>query len=817
MSSAGFPSLGVRVDAIGTEQATAKINKFGASVGRLPKDFQAASRATQKLGINMQKMSFAVFGASLAITSTVTSLSRLEKSALGVSRATVALERGMDLATRKQAALNRITQAGERFTGELALAQSELSTALADIIVKEEDLNIKTGEVTDTYINFAASLGASVLFSVTAFFSAIKGLEFAHVKAKFAAVGHAVANRVVTTSAIQASPALNGMTAATAGTTIAMIKATFAAHGLAAGLKAITLSFAPLIIALAVLTALWAVHESNILGTKTAIDKMLGITQEQTTATDEATTAQEGLNNAMAGPKGGLKSILDYLPTVEKLTFATTALAVATGQAATQQERFNEAAQTANVIGGRTVELTLPGGGTAQITVPEAVGGQAGNQRIPRLPILDFIQPLSATDQIKRLQQIAAFKDATKQALAEILELTKNRTEEEQRIIANQFIQENFHKDEIANAQQILSLLISQNRERAKAIDLSVKFKSVNPLFDFLFERGRVGQSTTIGRGAGGRAQIGGGSFGQGQFDQFLGFQSGVGSEFVRPDGTIMRSRLNNPNFGVTFGGGTTGAVNAFNRSSGGNFAAGGFASGGGGNGKGIQNTKSSLVAIAGTLLAPRPVNIRGGRVPAGFGGGLTSAQTDSKHFRAAQKLVENMQLAVTLGVITTAEMRSTIGDIGAMQQVAKIGVSTFAGFKAATIASARELGLDQILKRDGKFQQLRFGADKTSRFGKGFGRNVVQNNINTNAEFFAAAAIVKKERERIAFIKEAERLIDREFRFRDFVGLNPDVKRPEGTQLFMDVEPLAQALRDVLAGQDHSQFIKLLGKFKVL
>ena len=57
-----LPNLGVRVDAVGTEQATAKIRKFGASVGALPRDFQAASRETQKLTLNMQKMSFAVFG-----------------------------------------------------------------------------------------------------------------------------------------------------------------------------------------------------------------------------------------------------------------------------------------------------------------------------------------------------------------------------------------------------------------------------------------------------------------------------------------------------------------------------------------------------------------------------------------------------------------------------------------------------------------------------------------------------------------------------------------------------------------------------------
>ena len=106
--SAAFPSLGVRIDALGAEQATRKVQAFGKSVGRLPKDMSEAGRSSRQLTVNMQKMSFAMFGASLAITTTVTSLSRLDRAAQKVDKTQVALARGIDLVARKELNLNRI-------------------------------------------------------------------------------------------------------------------------------------------------------------------------------------------------------------------------------------------------------------------------------------------------------------------------------------------------------------------------------------------------------------------------------------------------------------------------------------------------------------------------------------------------------------------------------------------------------------------------------------------------------------------------------------------------------------------------------------
>jgi len=816
MSAGGvFPSLGVRVDAIGTEQATAKIRKFGTSVGSLPRDFQAASRSSAKFTVNMQKMSFAAFGASLAITSTVTSLSRLEKSALNVNRATVALERGQDLVTRKQAALNKIMQQGETFTGQLALANSELQTALNDVVVKIEDLNIKTGEVTDTYINFAASLGASVLFSVTAFFSAVRGLEFAQVKAKVAAIGHAVSLRLVRGSAITASPAMAGMTTVTAGTTIAMIKATFAAHGLAAGLKAMTLSFAPLIIALAVLTALWAIHESNILGTKTALDAMLGITQEQTTATDEATVSQEGLNEAMGGPQGGLKRLQDLLPTKEKLTFQTLALATAIGAAATQQERLNDATRTATALGGagREVSVILPGGQTGTVFLPETGVGAGQERRLP--PLASVFGPLSATDMLNRRRQIQEFKDQTKQVLTEILDLTKRMSEEDQRRIANQFIIENFHEDERASAQQLLSLLISQNREREKAVELEeAKFKAVTPLFDFLFKRGLIGQAggSVIGRGRGGIAQVGGGAFGGA--GQFLGFQSGVGST-ITVGGQTFQSRIVNPNFGKTFGGGgpALGAQSVPGLGSA-QFAQGGFASGGASNVSAGVGTPIHIIQRIAAERARRRSDqglVQQG-VFQGFGGGGAFGRTQSKIFKSKpglQAAVEAIREAVGFGLITQADVTQAFSNGVPFGDIAAGASRLLNQLLSATRAQAKILDLDILFGSRVRFGVL--GRRLARRRGK-----TVTPEIDTPNELRKAIARVQAEAERQAFTAELEQRIAREGRFQIHQLANPDVRQPEGTALFLDTQPLADALEKILQGEDHRQFIKLLAAFKV-
>ena len=805
MSTGALPDLGVRVDALGVEQAQAKIRAFGQTVGRLPRDLDQTSRAAKRVEVNFQKMSFAMFGASLAITGTVTSLSRLEKSALAVQRASVALERGQDLVTRKQAALNRILVSGERFTGDLALAQSELATAISDVTVKEEDLLIKTGEVSDTYINFAASLGSSVLFAVVAFTSAIDTATKASIRAKLSTGAHLVSVNLLRASVIQTSPAIVGMTTATQASTIALIKATFATQGLTAALRVLLAHIGPVGWALLAVGTVLTLVFSGVLDFIPGVAKLRGVTEDLTEATVDSAEALDEFNLALTGDKGGIKSITSYLPSLTSTRIQMESLAVATGMAAVNMEKLGAAQVAVSTapggggVGGRQQTITDPATGKQiTITIPNlpGAGDFIGPQRIPSK--IDFIQGTNINTYIQRLQQVQQFEDDTRRTLEIVLDLTKSKTEEAQRAIGLEFIKANFAEGEIGKAQQVLSLLISQNRERDKAIDKAKEFREVNPLFDILFRQGLVGQpgGTVFGRGAGGIAQRGGASFGTGQLDRFLGF---IGQP-ITVGGQTFQSRVNNPAFGQTLGGQATNAANTFTAKSGGNFAASNFATGGVGPGGPGRGNRISFGPEQ--LQFQIFQSILGGPV-ARFS--QSQART-AEIFNISADLAPIM-LANQLGLIDgPAILASGIGIKGAIAVSNDLIGQLTAGLKRA----AAELDIEQ----------REFGADI---FGfrpgaKRIKRNIVrlEDRIGTAAEFKAEIARISEIAERRAFIAEAERRIDRELRFRLQQVEQPGTNLGAGgTQLFMDIQPLADALVAILSGEDHKQFISLLGDFK--
>jgi len=782
-----LPNLGVRVDAIGTEAATAKIKKFGASVGALPRDFQAASRESRKLSVNMQKMSFAAFGASLAITSTVTSLSRLEKSALNVNRATVALERGNDLVTRKQAQLNKIIRQGETFTGQLALANSELTTALNDVLVKEEDLKIKTGEVSDTYINFAASLGASVLFSVTAFFSAIKGLEFAHVKAKIAAINHAIANKVVRTSAIQASPAMNGMTTATAGTTIAMIKATFAAHGLAAGMKAITRSFAPLLIALVAITAAIAIYEANFLGIKTATEEFFGIQKESTLAVEEATVAQEEFNQEI-GQQKGLKGIRELIRTKDLLIIKNEQLVTSIEQVTAAQGSLNAA------VTGTTI--TDPATGKQIVIEGRAAPATSISQR-RGLPGASGPFPPSGEQQLNRLRQINEFRKDTLRFSEEILELTQGMTDEEAIQLGNAAISQIFEKDAIGFAEKQLRILIvrrrleeqvtDEKRKQATIAKQTARFPGldVSGLRDPSGFRGRVLQITGVDVGP----------------KSFNSLNDAI--RFANQQRTLGGFQGAGGQGGAAIGAVGGNATDFFQRS--------------------VQTPLHLLQAAAERTAFRRS---RQGIALAVFSGQtLSNSQGNllgetSGRAQQLRNSISTIRDAVLLGLMDNSEVAAALRGGAGFFQVAGIARGLLNVVFEKTRASKGAITASgNILAETQEFRNLFFEKRFVTGGGgvspKQFTTRGLGSGIDTAAELKRAILIIQNEAQRQAFVSELERRIDREQRFQLFQLQNPNISNPEGTALFLDTGPLADALERIFAGEDHKQFIKLLAEFK--
>jgi len=836
MSSA-FPSLGVRIDALGAEQATRKVQAFGKSVGRLPKDMSEAGRSSRQLTVNMQKMSFAMFGASLAITTTVTSLSRLDRAAQKVDKTQVALARGIDLVARKELNLNRILARGERQAGELAIAQSELSTAYADVSVKTRELEIVTGEVSDTYINFAASLGASVLFAVTAFFSAVKGLNLEHAKGAIKAAGHAVSIGLIRTSIATTGPAVQGLTVATQASTISMIKATFAAHGLAAGIKAIFLSLGPLGIAIAAGTALLALYATNVGGVGDKINALLGITEDVTSATDDLVPSMNDLNNAMIGVQETAPLLGKTLSDIgQQIRFiAATAPAAAAGiqqiQAQAGVGGVGGGGRPGVAIGGGT--LSRVGGGTTPLGIPAIIGGTptvpfagfgGGSLDLSALPgptlraaqINEQMQALENT--MDRILRTSRQLESNRSDIRKILAATKNDSEaiaiiEELIVQKKQLALEldGEAADEMQRAAESLEralfieeLIIQRKREQLGIQKEQTKEtnKSVNLLFDFLFARGRVGQSTVFGRSGGGAAGLGGGSFGAG--GQFLGFQTGPGA-IIGAGGQTFQSRINNPSFGQTLGGGGSNAINTFLAKSGGNFANAGFAAGGAGVGGQSFSTPGGNKKIRSkeALLIAAVTGIGAGRL------GRSEVKDAMKiQMNAGVKAVNT---AVSLGLLasTPAELfRSGLG-IGSIINIAQGAIDAL---ESALRTRGAAVGITDI----GVFGADSFSKTRKTKSGVQMFRKTL-NRISDANEIQAVITRVTEAEERARLIDELQRIINRRITFNKFLAAEgPGAVSGTGVSLIVDITPLANALEQILSGVDHNQFISLTGQNKI-
>lgn len=821
--STAFPSLGVRIDALGAEQATRKVQAFGKSVGRLPRDMSEAGRSARKLEFNMQKMSFAMFGASLAITTTVTSLSRLDRAAQRVDKTSVALSRGQDLLARKQLNLNRIMKNGERVQGELAITLSEVKTAQDDLIVKSRELEIVTGEVSDTYINFAASLGASLLFAITAFFSAVKGLNLAHAKGAIRAAAHAVSIGLIRTSVATTSPAIQGITVATQASTISMIKATFAAHGLAAGIKAILLSLGPLGIALIAGGALLTLYATNIGGTADKMNMLLGITEETTAATDDLVPSMNDLNSAMIGAQDTAPLLGKSLSDIGKQIrfIAETAPAAAEG---IRQIQVQAGIGGGAAVGGGTLSKVPKGPrGVTPLGIPAVIGGTptipgggtiTGPFDLSLLPG-PTLRAASINEQIKALEtSLDNILRKTKQiagervAIRKILESTKNDSEAiaiiedlivQKKALAleldgNARLEMEGAANALARALQIETLILQRKREQllTQKEQTSETFKSVNLLFDFLFGRGLVGQSVRFGRSGGGAAGLGGGSFGQGVGGQFLGFQSGVGST-ITVGGQTFTSRANNPAFGQTLGGGAAAAIAGAP-----NFANTGFATGGGGNASGTKLIRGKESLRAGIILG-----IPGGRL------GRTESKIVQGFGRGIFLMAEKVRAAAAVGVLpgTPAELFAqgfTVGEI--------VGMAT-EGLKQlgeGLTSRAAAVGITDL----GKFLPDVFKFSRATKSGLAFKKT--QENITSAAEFKAAIARVLEAEERSRLIDELQRIINRRIALAKFIADRPGEITGTGVNLVVDITPMAEALEKILSGEDHNQFIKLTGQSKI-
>ena len=183
---------------------------------------------------------------------------------------------------------------------------NEIGTATADLTVKTEKMKIEQDAVTDIYLLFAANIANVVISSLQTITILVGHQKVAHIAAAAATKLHSIATIRFTAGRKTNTAATAVATLTQRLGTIAMIRATFAAHGLAAGLKAITISFAPLLIATAVIGAAFAIYSLNVGGVKTAIDELLGVEEDfqsqvdsLRTSTDDLTDSQNSLSDSL--------------------------------------------------------------------------------------------------------------------------------------------------------------------------------------------------------------------------------------------------------------------------------------------------------------------------------------------------------------------------------------------------------------------------------------------------------------------------------------------------------------------------------------
>ena len=227
--------------------------------------------------VNFQTATQGMLNLSTAAVQTYTSISNLDRANNRAKQSIIAVARAEDLLNNKKERLNQLMVSGAASAGQLANMQREVATATADLTVKQEKQRIEQAAVNDIYMLFATNV-ANVTISSIQTLGVLLGTT--RLKTFGLAAGTKIlslATRSYTVDALTASKAAGTWTGATSMGAIAAVKATFATHGLAAAFKVLTSSFAPLLIATAALTAAWAIHESDILGTKTAIDELIGV------------------------------------------------------------------------------------------------------------------------------------------------------------------------------------------------------------------------------------------------------------------------------------------------------------------------------------------------------------------------------------------------------------------------------------------------------------------------------------------------------------------------------------------------------------
>lgn len=260
--------------AIGADDMKQQIAGVADTVNRAKGGLQGLTQETEKATVNMKKLSFAVFGASLSVTSIIQQNNRFQRQLTEIEAKQVQIARTeASIATQRL----RLTKIIEKFGSEseqAAIAVDRLRASEHSLSVKTKELANQNEDLFTMWITFAVNLSSSVLFSYIGLREALKGVSAATVSATF--------NTKV----------FNVTQAASAGF---MIRSGYAALGLrgaliglSAGIKTVLASIPVLGWALLGITTVIEVLMFDIGGLRTGLEKLLGIHKDVAGAASDA-------------------------------------------------------------------------------------------------------------------------------------------------------------------------------------------------------------------------------------------------------------------------------------------------------------------------------------------------------------------------------------------------------------------------------------------------------------------------------------------------------------------------------------------------
>jgi hypothetical protein len=284
--------------------------KTGSKIDQTKTSIQGLGQQSAASAVNFQTATQGMLNLSTAAVQTYTSISNLARANNRAEMSVIAVARAEDLLNNKKQRLNEMTSQGITSGNKYTNMLREVETATHDLTVKTDKMGIEQDAVNDIYMLFATNI-ANVTISSMQTIVILLGHE------KSARLAAAAATKVQTFAlrgGFQVQVASNIATKsaifATTGYSFAALKAAASTHTLTIAVKGLMSAAWPLIAVTAALTAAWAIHESDIIGTKTALDDLMGVEKDFQSVVGDGRDGIEAYDETLGSLGGTLNSDL---------------------------------------------------------------------------------------------------------------------------------------------------------------------------------------------------------------------------------------------------------------------------------------------------------------------------------------------------------------------------------------------------------------------------------------------------------------------------------------------------------------------------